>query len=203
VSSFLKLTILFLCFTLISSAAFGQWAATYSVGGREGDTWPRSVQQTEDGGYVVAGFTEAVGAGGRDIWILKLDTNGNIIWQKTYGGSGNETPYSIKQTHDGGYVVAGYTSSFGSGGRDFWILKLDTDGSVVWQKAYGGGSNETAWAIQQTDDNGYIVVGRTRSFGPGSQNAWILKLDANGSVVWQKTYGEQDDAYETCFIQQM
>jgi hypothetical protein len=120
--------------------------------------------------------------------ILKLDSDGAVTWQKTYGGTDGEFAYSIRQTTDGGYIVSGYTHSFGAGGRDIWILKLDSAGAVTWQKTYGGTNiDEFLGNIQQTSDGGYIIPGFTLSFG--GPDAWILKLDSIGAVTWQKTYG--------------
>jgi len=150
--------------------------------------YANSIQQTSDGGYIVAGSTWSFGAGNYDIWVLKLDANGTVVWQKTYGGSDWDRAYSIQQTSDGGYIVAGETYSFGAG-NNFWVIKLDANGTVVWQKTYGGSWNESAKSIQQTSDGGYIVAGWTRSFGVGWDDFWVLKLDANGDVVWQKIYG--------------
>ncbi|MHA2675518.1 MAG: choice-of-anchor Q domain-containing protein [bacterium JZ-2024 1] len=148
-----------------------------------------SVQQTADGGYIVAGWTQSFGAGNADFWVLKLDGSGNVVWQKTYGGASNEHAYAIQQTVDGGYIVTGWTFSFGAGRRDLWILKLDGSGNVVWQKTYGGTGDEWAESIQQTADGGFIVAGSTESFGAGNADFWVLKLDGSGNVVWQKTYG--------------
>jgi len=156
------------------------WAKTY---GGSGYDYAHSIQQTSDGGYIVAGSTESFGAGGKDFWVLKLDSSGTVEWQKTYGGGGNDWNSSIQQTSDGGYIVAGSTESFGAGGKDFWVLKLDSNGTVMWQKTYGGSSYDGAYSIQQTQDGGYIVAG---SFGG---DAWVLKLNSSGNVQWQKTYG--------------
>jgi uncharacterized delta-60 repeat protein len=164
-----------------------QWQKTY--GGSDDDK-AYSIQQTSDGGYIVAGSTRSFGAGYNDVWVLKLDANGNIQWQKAYGGGGIDYARSIKQTSDGGYIVAGYTYSFGLSGS-VWVLKLDANGNVQWQKAYGGDWHDEAYSIQQTSDGGYIVAGHTESFGlvMGGGYAWVLKLDANGNVQWQKAYG--------------
>ena len=132
------------------------------------------------------------------MWILKLDQAGTVSWQKTYGGSGYEYAYSIQQTSDGGYIVAGDTSSFGAGDDDMWILKLDQDGTVSWQKTYGGVSGDDhAHSIQQTTDGGYIVAGYTDVLWGWRSDMWILKLDQTGNVSWQKTYGgtDFDEAY--------
>jgi hypothetical protein len=158
-----------------------QGAKTY---GGAGDDYANSIQQTSDGGYIVAGYTQSFGAGFTDFWALKLDASGQVVWQKTYGGGNDEVANSIQQTSDGGYIVAGWTRSFGAGGPDLWALKLDASGQVVWQKTYGGGNDEVANSIQQTSDGGYIVAGLS-----GSSDFWVLKLDASGQVLWQKTYG--------------
>ena len=89
-----------------------------------------SIQQTSDGGYIVAGYTDSFGAGGRDVYVLKLDADGNKVWEKTFGGSYYDYAHSIQQTSDGGYIVAGYTESFGAGGRDVYVLKLDVYGTT-------------------------------------------------------------------------
>ena len=103
-------------------------------------------------------------------------------WIKTYGEAGGDLAYSIQQTSDGGYIVAGYTASFGAGGGDAWVLKLDGNGNVQWQKTYGGTNHGYTYSIQQTSDGGYIVAGETASFGAGNGDAWVLKLDGNGNI---------------------
>jgi uncharacterized delta-60 repeat protein len=163
-----------------------QWANTY--GGPGGD-WASSIQQTSDGGYIVAGRTESFGAGGGDLWVLKLNPDASVAWQRTYGGAGWDEASSIQQTSDGGYIVAGGTNSFGAGDHDFWVLKLNTDGSIDWERTYGGADRDWASSIQQTSDGGYIVAGVTLSFGAGNGDVWVLKLDPDGTVAWQKTYG--------------
>jgi len=163
-----------------------EWYKTYR--GSENDH-AYSIQQTTEGGYVVAGETESFGAGNSDIWILKLASDGTIEWQKTYGGYASDGANSIRQTVDGGYVVAGQSNSFGAGNSDIWVLKLASDGTVEWQKTYGGSQKDDAYSIQQTSDGGYVVAGQTDSFGAGSIDIWVLKLASDGTVEWQKTYG--------------
>ncbi|MEO9485039.1 MAG: hypothetical protein ABJG47_16385 [Ekhidna sp.] len=144
------------------------WQKTF--GGSEYE-YANSIQQTTDGGYVVAGTVRSFGEGDAgfftefDYWILKLDESGNMTWQKTFGGSGNDVAWSIQQTIEGGYVVAGHTGSSDgdvtdrSGGHDFWIVKLDESGELTWQKTIGGTLSESAYSIQQTSDEGYVVAG--------------------------------------------
>jgi parallel beta-helix repeat protein len=164
-----------------------KWARTY--GGSDYDTI-KSVKQTADGGYVAAGYTKSFGVGHADLWILKLNADGTIAWQKTYGGSSVDWGVSIQQTTEGGYVCAGATMSFGAGSWDFWVLKLDSNGAISWQKTYGGSNYDMPSTIQQTVDGGYIMVGRTDSYGSMENgDIWVLKLQADGTVDWQKTYG--------------
>jgi len=165
-----------------------QWQKTYG-GTNEDEDRAFSIQQTTDGGYIVAGYTQSFATGDEDAWILKLDSSGNVQWQKTYGATGGDDAYSIQQTSDGGYIVAGVTDSFGAGSGDTWILKLDSSGNVQWQKTYGATDADGAYSIQQTTDGGYIVVSMTRSFIVDGQVPWLLKLDSNGNIQWQKTYG--------------
>jgi TolB-like protein len=181
---------------LIKTDASGnvQWAKTY--GGTSSD-YAYPVQQTSDGGYIVAGWTWSFGAGGGDIFLIKTDANGNIIWAKTYGGTSWDEAYSVQQTSDGGYIVAGWTWSFGVGYSDFFLIKTDANGNIIWAKTYGGTNRDSAYSVQQTSDGGYIVAGTTWSFGAGSLDIFLIKTDANGNIIWAKTYGgtSWDGAY--------
>ncbi len=157
-------------------------------GGSDND-YARSIQQTADGGYIVAGYTNSFGAGSWDAYVLKLDATGNATWTKTFGGSNNDWAYSIQQVSDGGYIVAGITDSSGAGSYDAYVLKLNASGDATWTKTFGGSSSDGASSIQQTADGGYIVAGYTNSSGAGSHDVYVLKLDATGNVTWQKTFG--------------
>lgn len=161
------------------------WAKTY------GDSAPDttfSIQQTKDSGYIAAGSTSSSGEGQNDVWVLKLDKKGNIVWQRTYGGRNIDQANSIQQTKDNGYIVVGNTLSFGAGSADFWVLKLDERGDVLWQKTYGGPDNEHNPSIQQTKDSSYIVAGNSTFLG-SSVDLWVLRLDKEGNILWQKIYG--------------
>lgn len=169
-----------------------EWQKTY--GGKHFDS-AEAIQQTGDGGYIMAGETNSFGAGRRDLWVLKLEPGGAVEWQKTYGESGYDPPQSIQQTTDGGYIVAGETDSFGAGEEDFLVLKLRPDGTVEWQKTYGGGNFDKATSIQQTGDGGYIVAGMTESFAVGGgyiPDTLFLRLGPEGTIEWQKVYGDID-----------
>ena len=162
-----------------------QWQKTFGGSGIE----IRSILQTPDEGYVLTAFTDSSGAGGYDAWVLKLDKNGNSEWQKTYGGNQGDFGEAIYRTSTGEYILAGSTESFGAGDADGWVLKLDANGNIQWQKAYGGANGDWLIAIRQTSDGGYLAAGQTSSFGAGEGDGWVLKLDLNGNIEWEKTLG--------------
>jgi uncharacterized delta-60 repeat protein len=172
-------------FTQYAYAAV-KFAKTYTG---MGPRYTYSVQQTSDGGYIVAGWTYVSSSSGYDIFLIKTDANGNIQWAKTYGGASDEYASSVQQTSDGGYIVAGYTGSFGAGGHDIFLIKTDANGNIIWAKTYGGTHYEYAFSVQQTSDGGYIMAGYTGSFGAGGWDIFLIKTDANGNVQWAKTYG--------------
>lgn len=172
------------------------WQKIYTEGiegeGSKGD----AIQQTADGGYIVAGSIYSHENDSVDMWIFKLDSKGEIEWQKKYGGEKIDSKQSdiamaILQTLDGGYIVAGYTLSFGKGSADFWVLKLFPDGSIDWQETFGEENWDEADAVIQTMDGGYIVCGRNQSEAQNlaSQDIWIIKLSSRGNIEWQKKYG--------------
>jgi hypothetical protein len=166
---------------LIKTDANGnvQWAKTY--GGTD-DEGARFVQQTSDGGYIVAGTTGSFGPGGYPLFLIKTDANGNVQWAKTYGGIHWDEARSVQQTSDGGYIVAGWVSSYGAGNRDFFLVKTDANGDIQWAKTYGGAGVDEVFSFQQTSDGGYIVVGYTTSFGAGRGDFFLIKTDANGDI---------------------
>ncbi len=158
-----------------------------AYGGIENDILS-SLQQTNDGGYILSCDTLSF-ASSEDIWILKLNSVGDIEWQRTFGGIYEERAGSVHQTNDGGYILAGMTQSFGAGGEDIWIIKLSALGNIEWQQAYGGTGEDSACSIQQTADGGYVVGGTTSSFGKGGDDFWIIKLSVAGNIEWQRTFG--------------
>jgi hypothetical protein len=165
-------------FYLVRSNSSGDTLWTKSYGGSGSDV-AYSVQQTTDGGFIVAGYTTSFGAGNNDVYLIKLDSGGQIIWAKTYGGSGADYSYSVRQTKDGGFIVAGQTYSFGTNG-DVYLIRTDEDGNHLWSFAYGGTGEDKAWSVKQAPDSGYIVAGYTRSFGEGNEDIYIIKTDADG-----------------------
>jgi len=167
-----------------------EWSKTF---GNPGDDFGESVQQTSDGGYVIAGFTESYGAGGKDVWLIKTDSNGDKAWDETFGGTSDDGGWSVQRTADGGYIISGYTESYGGGARDAWLIKTDSNGNKVWDKTFGGASDDDGWSVQQTLDGGYIVAGATGSYGAGEGDVWLIKTDSDGDKVWDKTFGGTSD----------
>ena len=155
------------------------WDRTF--GGSENDE-ARSIIQTEDGSYVVTGFTVSEDLGDKDFWVIKLDKDSNKVWDKSLGGTSEDWANSIVQTKDGGYMVAGCTKSIVTGKTDIWIVKLDVRGNMLWDRTFGGSENDEARSIIQTEDGGYALTGWTKSKGTGSSDVWVLKLDENGNL---------------------
>jgi hypothetical protein len=192
---------------LIKCNSFGDTMWTKIYGGSGVDEGYSCLENT-NGNYIIAGGTDSFGMGGSDVWIFETNVNGDLLWSKTYGGQDYDGAYSIKKTNDDGYIIAGYTFSFGAGSGDFWILKTDSQGDTVWTKTFGGTERDIAFSIQQTNDGGYIVTGFTESFGVTYEDFWLLKLDINGDTLWTKIFGSigferGNSAYETsdsCFI---
>jgi hypothetical protein len=170
---------------LLKTDAFGDtlWTRIYG----DGDTLPdagRSVQQTTDGGYIITGYTWSFGAGSRDVWLLKTNSSGDTLWTRTYGGIESDIGYSVQQTQDGGYIIAGSTRSFGAGRGDVWLIRTDASGDTLWTRTYGGSERDGGFSVQQTvPDEGYIITGWTESYGAGIYDVYLIKTDGNGLVV--------------------
>jgi hypothetical protein len=163
-----------------------QWTKT--IGG-ESDDWGYSLIQTSDGGYAITGITRSFGAGETDVYVVKLDANGNLQWTKTIGGPAIEEGRSLIQTSDGGYAIAGYTRSFGTGGADVYVVKLDAKGNLQWTKTIGGENEDLGNSLIQTSDGGYAIAGYTLSFGAGDWDVYVVKLDSTGNLQWTRTIG--------------
>ena len=182
-NAFLFLFLMFLLKTNLSAQADTSWIKTY--GGTLNDKG-HVVQPTDDGGYIMTGWTESLGAGGADIYLVKTNANGDTTWTKTYGGTGNDYGYCVQITDDEGYVIVGSTTSFGAGGADIYIIKTYANGDTIWTNTYGDGNNNGASWVQQTDDGGYIICGTTNEIG--YDNIYIIKTNSDGDTSWTRTW---------------
>lgn len=146
--------------------------------------------ELSDGSLVVVGTTDIGGTSANfQGLVIKLDANGGLIWQNTYGGSSSEFAHSVSATNDGGFVVSGETLSFGAGSYDVWVIRLNGDGTTVWQNSYGGSNSEYGRSIAATSDGGFVFTGESSSFAVGFSDAWAVKLNGDGSVAWENAYG--------------
>jgi hypothetical protein len=180
-----QLVVTILVFVSPALAQTGWWR-TY---GGPNDDWGNSVQQTSDSGYFVAGMTNSFGAGDNDVYLIKTNASGDTLWTKTYGGTNDDWGNLVRQTSDGGYIIAGYTTSFGAGDDDVYLLKTNTSGDTLWTRTYGGASDDYGYSVQQTSDSGYVIAGVTESFGAGNADVYLIKTNASGDTLWTRTYG--------------
>ena len=186
-----------------------EWSKYF--GGSFTDT-PFGVVETADNNYLIAASSDSEdfnitnNKGTYDFWVLKIASDGNLIWEKSFGGSEIEEPRGITNTNDGNFVIVGDTRSqdkdvsINNGGADLWIIKISTDGNLIWEKTHGGSSFDVARSISKTQDNGFIIAGNSRSSDVGFTNqgqndAWILKVDNSGNKVWQKFIGGSQNEF--------
>lgn len=156
------------------------WTRTYGGTGRDEGS---ELRPTSDGGYVIVAYTYSRGAGQSDVWLIKTDSTGDTLWTRTFGGTNYDEAYSVAQTSDAGYIIAGQTQSFGAGAGDVWLIKTNSSGDTAWTRTYGGANADVGGAVQQTADGGYVTAGWTSSFGAGGSDIYLIKTDANGSLA--------------------
>ena len=173
-----------------------QWEKTF---GGSGDDHGWCVQQTSDGGYIVSGHTNSSGAGSFDVYLIKTDSAGNVQWDHTYGSALEERGWFVREDPaNGGYIVCGvaWIETPVEKKDDIYLIKVDTDGKLEWEKNYGGKLGEHGWCVQPTSDGGYIVAGHSESHGNGGWDFYLLKTDSNGNMQWQNNYGQPGLIYD-------
>jgi len=186
------LIILFLIYTFPGHFLYSQTAPDTLWTQHFGDIHEESstcIRQTSDGNFIIIGVTDQTSSGRNDIWLIKADENGIMIWDRTFGGNQNDFSIVGHQTADGGFIIAGTTESFGNGMQDFWLIKTDADGNEEWNQTFGTAENDRTQYVKQTFDGGYIITGGTGNFETSNQDAWLIKTDENGNLEWQQTYG--------------
>ena len=167
-----------------------EWSKVY---GGKLDDYGWGVTESSDGGYVIVGETYSFGQGQSDIYLLKIDSIGNQIWQSTFGGLAEDVGYSVANTNDGGFIVASQTRSYGKGGSDGMIVKFDKNGQKEWNKVFGGKGMDYFKSIANNSFDGFIVGGGTRSFNNGDSQGWALLVDQKGFPIWEKTFGDNGE----------
>ncbi|MEM7367359.1 MAG: caspase family protein [Bacteroidota bacterium] len=184
----IRATGFWIIFSLLLGTLSAQDTFTKVYGGKQ-DEHAMSVIQTRDGDYVVVGFTFSFGAGKSDIWVMKVDPYGDIIWREYYGGENFEWANDLIETRDGNYVIAGYSRDDETDISDAWVFQLNRHGEMMWSETYGGDFADEAKSITQTADGGYAVTGFTFSITNGESDIWVLRLNAVGGLLWEKNYG--------------
>jgi hypothetical protein len=175
---------------VMKTDSLGKVLWTTACGGPDWDGG-YSVVQTDDSGYVVCGTTHSFGSGTYDVYLLKVDSLGNLLWDSTFGGGNIDYGRSVQQTLDGGFIIAGATASFGLGWYDVYLIKTDRRGAVTWESTFGDSEYDWGNCVRQTTDKGYIIAGYSSSFGPSSKyDIYLVKTDSLGVLMWDTTYGE-------------
>jgi hypothetical protein len=200
---FMEFMLLAAAVVLLVSGSFADspvtlWSETY--GGPDDDDIA-SIQQTPDGGYIMVGASASFGPGSCGVYILRTDAHGDTLWTRAYGGADYDFAATIEPTADGGFIIGGGTSSFGSGLQDIYLLRIDANGDTLWTRTYGGPDSEGGAAVCVTSDGGYLISSRTQSFGEGSFDVYLIRTDSNGDTLWTRTYGGAVEDLATNAIQ--
>ncbi len=163
-----------------------EWQSLY---GDTRDEIANSISSASDGGFIIAGEITNENTGNSSCYLLKVNNNGEFEWDRSFGGSLNDQGFFLISANDGGFVITGVTRSQNDSSGDLWLIKVNNTGEILWEKTFGGENFESGRSLQQTSDEGYIIVGQTESFGNGNNDAYLLKTDSQGNEIWSRTYG--------------
>ncbi len=177
---------------LLAGAPDTLWTRTY---GGELTDGGYCVQQTNDGGFIISGYTNSFGAGGYDVYLIRINSNGDTLWTRTYGGIEKDEGWSVQETSDGGFIIAGYTGPHLD--EDVYLIRTEPNGDTLWTKTYGGPDPEIGRSVQQTRDEGFIVAGWRGSPGIGYEDIYLIRTNSEGNTLWEKIYSLDD--YDLCF----
>jgi hypothetical protein len=197
----MKKILLYSLATLISSFTLAQsWEHGYGYFGYPdaGGDAGYGIMQADDGNFVCVGFTSSLGAGRKDVLIIKTDTSGQMLWQKTVGDTADDFAYGIVQSITGDYYIVGETKSYGAGSNDVFLIKLNSSGDIVWTHTYGGVQSDNAKGILSVSATEIVLAGTTSSYGAGGSDVYLLKVDSAGTVIWTKTFGLTGNESANC-----
>jgi len=174
----------------VDASGGGLWKKPFG-----GDGWQKAfaVAQTSDGGFVLAGYNRSAGHREEDAYLVKVDVNGSLVWERTLGRAFSDEALAMDATSDGGFILAGRTNSFSARDDDMYLVRTDSEGNLLWEKAYGSDDWDVAEAVRQTSDGGYILAGRTRHSEYCGVEAYLVKVDSNGDLEWDRTFGDVGD----------
>ena len=170
---------------LVITLSFQAQEMTLKTFGQEGTDRGVAIENAIENGFIIAGLTNSFGADGEDIYLVKTDFEGNLDWQKTLGGKGDDNAWVIKKTPDNHYIIGGFSNGFGSGDWDILLIKTDSLGNEVWVRNYGSDKDEFAWDLQITSDNNYVIIGQTNDTKNGETTSIWLKIDNAGNTIWE------------------
>ncbi len=175
-----------------------RWIKT--IGGSDSDgAW--SICKTHDNMYVIVGYTFSFGSGNSDVFLCKIDQQGEVVWSKAIGGSGFEVGYDVCETSDQGFLIAGYSTSLGAGSRDVLVIKTSEDGEILWQNMFGGSDIDIGFSAYETRDHSYVVCGSTKSYGNHSDDVYTLMIDQDGTLLWDDVWYHNESVWGNDIIE--
>ena len=173
---------------LVRADADGNQLWTKSYGGDDGE-FATSIDETQDGSFIIGAATESFGEGVLDVYLIRTDNDGKVRWANTYGGEDWDVAWDVRETSDGGFIAAGGTKSFSEYGMDVYLVRTDADGNAIWARNYGGEGRQTAQAVWEASEGDFVVGGYTYTYEEWGQDIYIGRVDADGEVIWVKTFG--------------